>query len=452
MRLHAALSLALVAVISAKAEGPPLQGTMPEDFLPALRPLLQTAVERSPSAISASIAVEQQEGQKYASYSILYPSVNVNGSYAVDTSKESNSQDSTSKGFYYGAGISQPVFQWGAYRNNALIGSLGLKIAQRQYAEAYRQLCILIREQYMFLVSKKIVLRNENFKVKLSNQDLDAQQARFESGAASQADVQSYQLALESEKLTRDKAADDYDYSKHQFMRLVGLDSLDDASIPLEIPHPEFSESLADAVVSGFVGNGIESTFQSQVYDMQVKQEDLQYSIAKVRLLPKVSANANYSYSNYTNAGSGTVSQYGLASETYGLTATWNIFDGFATRGAKISALAAKHSVERQMKTYVDASIDSIAEMRHQLGFAARAQSLAEVHYALIAAQVKRLDEDKNLGYGSQGTLDAGTLVLYSSGSYQADARSDYLQHWTEFVSLAGLDPAIENISPNYDR
>jgi outer membrane protein TolC len=452
MRPLAALSVALVAAASVGAEAPPLQGTLPEDLLPGLRPLLQTAVERSPNTISAAINVEQAEAQKYAAFAILYPSVNLSGSYAVSTESETNSTSSTSKGLFYGAGVGQAIFQWGAYRNSALIGSLGLKIADRQYAEAYRQLAILIREQYMLLIEKHMQLRNEDFKVKIAQEGLAAQQARFESGSSSESEVQTFRLDLESATLARDRAADDFAYSKQQLVRLVGVDSIDDSAVPIELPHPEYSASLADAVFSGFVGNGIESTFQSQVYEMEVKQQDLQYSIARVRLLPKVSASANYSYSNYTAAGVGSVSQVGLRSESYGLSAGWAIFDGFATRAAKMSALASKRSAEIALKNYVDATVDSIGEMRHQLGFSARALSLAEVHFALIDSQVKRLTDDKALGYASQATIDTGILNLYATEFEMAYARADYLGHWTEFISLAGLDPAIGNISPSYDR
>jgi hypothetical protein len=264
--------------------------------------------------------------------------------------------------------------------------------------------------------------------------------------------VQTFRLDLESATLARDRAADDFAYSKQQLVRLVGVDSIDDSAVPIELPHPEYSASLADAVFSGFVGNGIESTFQSQVYEMEVKQQDLQYSIARVRLLPKVSASANYSYSNYTAAGVGSVSQVGLRSESYGLSAGWAIFDGFATRAAKMSALASKRSAEIALKNYVDATVDSIGEMRHQLGFSARALSLNEVHFALIDSQVKRLTDDKALGYASQATIDTGILNLYATEFEMAYARADYLGHWTEFISLAGLDPAIGNISPSYDR
>jgi outer membrane protein TolC len=453
MRLPVALLFALTAVAGLRAEAPPLTGTMPEDLLPGLGPLLKTAVERSPNAITASIAVEQAEAGKYGSYAILYPSVTLSGDYAVSYESETNAASSPpSRGFFYSAGISQSVFQWGAYKNTALIGNLALKMAQRQYAEAYRQLAYLLREQYMILIYKKMSLRNDDFKVKIAQENLEAQKARFASGSSSESEVQTFELALEDASLKRDRTADDYNYYKQQLMRLVGLEQLPDAAIPTAIPHPVYTASLADAVYAGFVGEGIESTFQSQVYEMAVKQQDLELSIAKVRQLPKVSASAGYSYSNVTQANAGSVNQYGVKSESYSVAASWDIFDGFATKGAKLSALASKRTAERTLKSYVDATVDSVEEMRNQLGFSARALALAEIHFALIDSQVKRLSEDKALGYASQATIDTGLLNEYASEFDMTFARSDYLGRWTEFISLAGLDPAIGNISPSYVR
>jgi outer membrane protein TolC len=452
MRLPAVLLTALVTAASLRAEAPPLQGTLPEDFLPELRPLLQSAVERSPNTISAEINVLQQEANSYLDSSALYPSLNVNGGYAERTESESNSKPSRSSGFTYGANLGQPIFEWGAYRNNAMIGKLGVKIADRQYAEAYRLLATMIREQYMLLIEKKITLRNEDFKVKIAEEAFEAQKVRFQSGASSEAELQTFQLALDDERLTRDRAAEDFSNFKRQFMHLVGIEQLDDHAVPIDIPHPEYSSDLADAVLSGFVGNGIESTFQRQVFEMQVKQQEGQYDIAKVRLLPTLGFGANYSYSYYTAAGQGSVSQVGISSMSYGLNANWNLFDGFATRGAKMAALEAKRAVELQLKSYVDATVDSVNDMRHQLGFAARAQALAEIHYVLIDSQVKRLGEDRSLGFASQASIDTGRLNLYAVEYYQASARGDYLGRWTEFISLAGLDPAIDNVSPSYVR
>jgi outer membrane protein TolC len=218
------------------------------------------------------------------------------------------------------------------------------------------------------------------------------------------------------------------------------------------LPHFELSAPKADAVLAGFVSDGVESTFQSQVYRMYIKESDLSYSIAKVRLLPKFNISANISLSDNTEPVGDQVKQFKVQSEIYSVAANWSIFDGFATRGSKLSALAAKRSYERQRQTYVDSSIDDMTYRRHQLGFSARAMSIAEVHYNLIEAEVKRLGQDQGLGYASQASIDSGVLTMYSSDFQRALARAALCDAWAEFISLSGNDPALGNISQRYVR
>jgi hypothetical protein len=75
---------------------------------------------------------------------------------------------------------------------------------------------------------------------------------------------------------------------------------------------------------------------------------------------------------------------------------------------------------------------------------------LAEVHDALLAAQVKRFRDDQQLGYASKAVIDSSILTLNATELLMANARADYLSHWTDFVSLAGIDPALSNISSRY--
>ena len=452
MRLLVTLSLFLAVVGSLRADAPPLNGTMPEDYLPGLQPLLKEAVERSPNTISASISLAQAEAGRYSAAASLWPQASLSADYAVARESVTNGVPNTSKGLLYNASLSQSVFQWGAYRNSKIIGDLSAKIAERQFAEAYRTLAVIIREQYLGLIGKKIQMRNAQFALKITQESMAAQQARFEAGAASQADLGNFRMSVDEAQLAADRAADDFAYTKRVFTRLVGIDDLPDDTIPLMVPHPEYSATLADTVLTGFVGEGIESTFQNQVYQMYLKQQDLTYSIAKVRLLPKVNAAAGYGYSYATTVSAGSVSQYGLTAETYSVAASWNIFDGFATRGAKLSALASKRQYERLRQSYVDTTIDSITDMRRQIGFSSRAMSLSEAHHALIDSQVRQLNQELGLGYASQATIDSGVLNLYATEFNMAYARSDYLNHWTEFISLAGVDPALANLPSRYVR
>jgi len=423
---------------------------MPEDYLPSLKPLLKEAVERSPNTIIASISVAAAEAARIENAAALYPGVSLSSSYQETTETVSQGMPSRVHGLYYSGGITQPLFQWEALKNQAEIGKLSEKVAERNFEETYRLLAQTIREQYIQLIGKKVLLRNAQFNLKLSKDALDAQNARFEAGASSQAELGAFRIANEQAQLDADRSKDDFEYAIRLFTRLVGVDSLDESTIPLVLPHPEFSGPLADAIVVGFVGDGVESTFQSEMYKMYVKEGALNYSIAKVRLLPKFSANASFSYSNQTSTNGVSISQVGVQSESYAVSANWSIFDGFATRGAKLAALASKRQYEQQEKAYVDTAIDQISDMRHQLGFSIRAMSIAEVHYNLFEAEVKRLNQDQTLGYASQASIDSGLLTLYSTDYQRHFARSDYYDRWTEFVSLAGIDPALANVSSRY--
>ena len=452
MRLSATLSLLLVAAAALRAEAPSLQGTLPEDLMPGLSPLLKDAVERSPSTISASISLAVAEANRYGSASALWPHVSGNVGYQVSTESISKGQDSTAKGLTYGLNIGQPIFQWGAFRNQKIIGDLTAKIAEKQFGEAYRLLAVAIREQYMGLIGKRIALRNSRFNLKLSQEAFTAQQARFDAGSSSQADLGNFRMSVEQAQLDADGIEESFEYSKRIFTRLVGIADLADDSIPLELPHPTYAPGLADTVLTGFVGEGIESTFQSEMYQMELKQNDLNYKIASVNLLPKVSAGANISYSNQSSVSESSISQVAVLQRSYNISAAWSIFDGFATRGQKLSALASRRLTERARQSYIDSSVDQISDMRKQLGFASRAMSIAEVHNALIASEVKRLGEDKNLGYASQATVESGLLNLYATEFNMAFARSEYLSRWSEFISLAGIDPALANLSSRYAR
>ncbi len=277
--------------------------------------------------------------------------------------------------------------------------------------------------------------------------------AVFDAGSSSEAELGNFRMTVEQAQLDADRAAEDFSYTKRVFTRLVGIDDLDDDSIPIMVPHPKYSKPMADAILAGFVGDGIESTFQNQVYQMTLKQTDLNYSIANVMLLPKFGASATYAYNNYVQAGSGFVQQVALQVETYAVTATWSIFDGFANRGAKLSARESKRYFERLRKTYVDSTID-ISHLH-----APPARLLVALHVdrrgrynASIGAEVKRLGDDVGLGYASQASTDSGKLTLYASDYQMAYARADFLGRWTEYISQAGIDPALANISPRYVR
>ncbi len=452
IRLPITLSLLLAAVVSMRAEAPPVAGTLPEDFLPGLKPILMNALERSPTMITASLNTAQAEANRYQLAAALWPSLSAYSYYQETKESISQGQASTAKGLLYGANLNQPVFQWGAYKNQAQIARLAVTISERHFADTYRTLATTVREQYIGLIQKKVLLRNARFQQHIAEKALATQKARFEAGSVSEAEVQGFSMNAEDAKLAADRSEEDLRYSERVFMRLVGLDDLNDALIPSEIPHPEYNTALADAVLTGFVGQGVESTFQSEVYRLTLEQAKKNIAITKVRLLPKLALSAAYNYSNQTSVSATSISQVGVRSESVELAANWTIFDGFAARGARLSAMASRRETELEKQSYVDSTLDSITYMRHQVGFAQRSMAMAEVHNALIDSQMERFRQDKDLGYASEATIDAGTVNLNATQFNMYQARGTYLSNWTDFISLAGIDPAVDNVPSRYVR
>jgi outer membrane protein TolC len=313
-------------------------------------------------------------------------------------------------------------------------------------------LAISIREQYMILITKHIVLRNARFALKLANENLQVAQARFDAGNSSEAEIGNVKLAVEQAQLDADAAQEDFSYADRMLTRLAGVDVLAEEQVPIELPHPAFAPEMADAIVTGFVGGGDESTFQSQIYKMEIDADRRNYKIAKVRLLPKVSFGAGASYSNQSEPVGNTINQVGVQAESYNVAANWAIFDGFATRAAKEQALDAIATAKHQMQTFVDQSVDQVYDMRKELELSYRAMKLAEVHNGLIEAEVKRIGDDKGLGYASQATVDAGIMNQNATQLNQALARNNFYSRWTEFVSTTGVDPVISMLSPRYGR
>ena len=428
-----------------------LAGSMPEDSLPELKAILQTAFKQSPASLQQSIYVAQAEAYRYYGDSALWPSLSGSASYSSYTAATSGSDvTTTSKGLFYGISASQPLYQWGALKAQADISRLGVKIAERQFADAYLHLAVTLRGQYLDLIARKVGLRNLRLQLKLAENDLATQEKNLTDGVISPGAIISPRLVVEEARLNLERTIQSFDYAKRVFTRLAGLDDLAEESIPVEIKLPSYQTATAESLLSSFLRNGAENTVQGQIYVYSLKQSDLSYRIAKKRLYPKFSLGGGYYLSNSQAATGSVVAQSAIASYSTGITATWTLFDGFATRGAKLSALASKRSYERQFQTYIDTSMDAAQNLRKQVGFAARALNLAETRLALAKDGFKRIDEDYKLGTRSQVEVDVTMISLNYAEQTAISARAEYLNRWSEFVSLIGADPIASILPARY--
>lgn len=442
------LVMPVVVLGQAPTDLPPL----PEDLLPVLRPFLVTALGQSPQMILDNINIATAEAVRLQDFAGLYPNVSGSANYSANkaTVASTSSVSSTSAGLFYSLAVSQPIFQWGAVKNRALSGSVGVKVAQHQYADAYRTLLVSLRTQFLALVTKRIVLRNAEFALKQAEDGLAVAEAQLKSGRISPEAMMEPRLGVDEARLNRDRAVEDLEHWTRVFLLTVGQDKLDGEQIPEEIPRPTYAPEVVDRLMRRFAQTGAEDTFTALTYRDYVRMADIDYRIAKTNLLPKLSFSAGISQANVTSASENSVSQVGVASNYWNVVASWSIFDGFATRGAKQSALLRKRSYERTLHDLSAQALADASDLEQKLGFAWRATQISETRRDVGVATVKRLQDDLQRGKTSQAAVNAAQLNAYYQDLALAGTRSEFLADWSQFLSTLCVDPMLNLVPASF--
>lgn len=441
-------------VVADAAGGDDLAGTLPEDYIPALKPILAAASKQSRVIIAKEIEISQREAQAMQVDALRGPNFGGHLDYVQNQTAVSGNSDTQSRegGLFYGLALNQPVYHWGALENQSAVARIGVAIAEKNYAEAYRLLIVDLRQRYLSLIVRKAFLRQARFALGLTEYDLKFTVENLAKGLVSKEAAAQQQLSYRETKLGLERAEVEFSNLRRAFARMAGLADFPEDAVPLEIPKPDYASAAMSELLAGLLRDGGKGTFQAQIYELMIQEANLNYKIAKVRLLPKINASAGYSLENTTNATPTAVQQQGVARQTVTLNAQWNIFDSFATKGAKAEALARKRLHERELKTAAEETLDRAQSLQRQLAIDVQALEFSEIHNQQVADEMKRAKEELGRGNTSTRAIDGMTASVYSSEANNLVARATLLIHWSEFVSLTGADPMLNNLPVNYVR
>jgi outer membrane protein TolC len=194
---------------------------------------------------------------------------------------------------------------------------------------------------------------------------------------------------------------------KRVFLRLAGLHELSDAAYSqFTVSRPAWTDDQATRLTAEFQQtDGARQVPQAEVYTYLIRQTELSYRIARTRLLPKFSFFAGVSLQNQTNATQNHVSQVATTDKNFGVVANWSLFDGFATRSAKLGALAAKRQNTLQLQNYLNTLREEISSLTEQSNLTARAVALAEWRREMAAGSLSYAQEEAKQGRASPMTV-----------------------------------------------
>jgi outer membrane protein TolC len=443
--------LGCMTIVAAMAQPVDPARTLPETQIPVLAEILTQALRQSPQMLLQNLDVVKAEANRLYAAHELWPSVGGDMRYEVNAVATTASAPQYGQGFFYNIGLQQNIFQWGAVKAAADIGALQLKIAQKQYADAYSALVVQLRRQFLDLILQKKNLQIKLLGLQNAETSFAADQERLAHGEISPGDFGNIKLVLDEQRLAIARSRSEFAQNKRLFMRVAGLKELADERIPDTVPAPNWTEDQVAQLVMAFTqADGVSNTPQIQVLTNELRSRELEYRIAKVRLLPKFSFSIGANLQNLTSASAGRVSQTATTDRHVGVVANWTLFDGFWTRSAKLSALANKRQTERKLQSQLESIEESVRNQSEQVNFAAQAMKFSEQRYIWGTEGLKYVEGEVKEHRAASSAAEQARVGVLSAEWAAQNNRADLYKRWSELVALLWVDPMLQNLPASY--
>ena len=315
------------------------------------------AQERNPEILIGHKRVIAARGGFIEARSGYLPSLSSSGLY---DKRQTESQTNLRQEDYNAiVKLEQNLYTGGAVSSQVAIAQLNIAKANYDLQETISRVTMDVRIAFNELLLNRSKVRVHEDSVRVFEQELKGEQENFNAGIVGKLNVQRAELALANERPEFFNAQTDLKNSYLRLAELFGTDLAPGAQAPpFEISgqlqyrpnHPDLNDCLARADAN----RGI---IKSKAKDIEI--EDRQYVLDRSATRPHVRAFSGYEVYSERDPDVGPEFNYG---GVIGINATWNIFDGHATKGrmqatrarrdAAVQALAAaRRSVASEVRS-----------------------------------------------------------------------------------------------------
>jgi outer membrane protein TolC len=315
------------------------------------------AQQRNPEILIAQKKVTAARGGFIEARSGYLPSLSSSGLYDKrQTQSETNLRQEDYNAIVK---IEQNIYTGGAVGSQVAIAQLNIAKANYDLQETISRVTMDVRIAFNELLLNRAKVRVHEDSVGVFEQELKGEQENFNAGIVGKLNVQRAEIALANERPEFFTAQTDL---KNSYLRLAELFGTDippgTQAPPFEISgqlqyrpnHPDLNECLARADANRWI-------IKSRQKDIEI--EDRQYVLDRSATRPQVRAFSGYEIYSERDPDVGPEFNYG---GVVGINATWNIFDGQATKGrmqatrarrdAAVQALAAaRRSVASEVRS-----------------------------------------------------------------------------------------------------
>lgn len=414
-----------------------------EEIFPPLQDILRQAVAQSPTMVIKHLDILIAEGDRLQSRAGMLP--HAGGGYQFQLSRDYRADALgalDTKHELYNFAVTQPVFHWGVLRNTALMGKIQEEMSKENYEDAYSHLAQQIRSSYLGLVVLKVQLENAKFNLEISDRALASVKAQLAKQAASPGRLYEAEMDNARERLALNSQAERYLDARQDFAALTGTPVLEDAEIPDKIPALTVDPTVVPHLLTEFLAVAEPKTRRAEVLRQTIRANELAYMNQRKRLYPNLDFVIGVSQDQQRYSALG--SEYLLRSKYIGLQVNWNLFDGFATKGAIASARARKLQAEEAYQQYVKQSTQDAERSARMVNLARQQMQISERQLNSSQGGLNLVKQGLQRGQNSEDDL-AHAQASYNNALVTAvNDRYNYLNQVADFIAKTDSDPMVE--------
>jgi outer membrane protein TolC len=469
MRLPVAACVALcLAELSSAA--PPVAHNVPVRAVTGKLTLdraVQIALQQNPVLLKQLQEIERTRGQVIEVRAQALPRLTLNGSFdqqesrllerpdpsasditpllaplfralgaPVPSSQPPENQGPSDKSYQVSIEVRQVIYAGGQIRAAINIARFTEDSAYFQLRDVVDSIIATTRQQFYTVLLTRALITVQEESIQLLSDQLKDQQNRFEAGTVPRFNVLQAEVALSNARPDLIRARNDYVIAELELAKTLGLDPGPGGAVTYEavgeLGIPPRPLTLVQALALAK-----ERRPFLKVQRLSILSQKEQIKIAMAGYKPRLDAQAGYLA---RNARSTDQLDRVVDGWFYGIVGTWNIFDGFETKGRVIQAKAQLETA----KVNYDDSVQQV-ELEVQRSYAnlqtARETIRSQQKNIEQALEALRLSTERlAAGAGTQLDVLNARVQLTQARTTEIRSRADYNSFLAEFDRATAID------------
>jgi len=409
---------------------------------------IQLAMTQNPEILVAIQQLRVTSGQVIQVRAALLPTINAGSSYNVQDDSLANPNravigapgfsrnDNNNQSWDVAISVNQSL--WSGWKNQADFSAARLAYDSSFYSlrQSIDQVVAETKRNFYDIIFNRALILVREESVAVLESQLQDQQSRFEAGTVPRFNVLQAEVALANAIPPVIEARNALRIAQFSLIKQLGINMTDPTRVPIDVvgqlDYNPLEIDLANSVFTALLRN---PSLKIQRQSILIEAENLKSAMSGFQ--PTLNASAGWQAFNVPLASQLDETVNGWF---FGVTGSWNVFDGLATMGATKAARAALE----QSKINYDNGVRGIElDVQRAVSNLIEAQQVIDSQRANVvqATEALRLSRERlDAGAGTQLDVLNAQVSLLQAQTTELEGRYRYILAQAEYNRVLSLD------------